>query len=130
MCKKCAQERDLQIRSEVGKEQENFVAYVEDYFQLIPSDGQKKIRELHQHSKKKIHTVKQFLINICSECLSPMAEMILLSPLSSGEIGKNKTNASVTIISLFIFLSKPNIILVTPAMKRPYGIVSTSDGPS
>ena len=31
---------------------ENFVAYVEDYFQLTPSDGQKGIRELHQDFKK------------------------------------------------------------------------------
>ena len=37
-CKEFTQERDLQIKLEEGKEQGNFVAYVEDYFQLIPSD--------------------------------------------------------------------------------------------
>ena len=43
---------DIQITLEEGKEQENFVAYVKDYFQLTPSDEQKGRRELHQDFKK------------------------------------------------------------------------------
>ena len=33
---------------EEGKEQENFIAYVEAYFQLTPSDEKKGIRKLYQ----------------------------------------------------------------------------------
>ena len=44
MCKECVKERELQIKLEEGKEQENFIDYVEDYFQLAPSDEQKGIR--------------------------------------------------------------------------------------
>ena len=43
---------NLQIKLEEGKYRENFVAYVEDYFHLTPSDEQKGIRELHQDFKK------------------------------------------------------------------------------
>ena len=56
--------------------------------------------------------------------------MVYLPPLSSGVTGKNKTNASAKIILLFIFLSKPNIILVTPAIYSPNCTVSTSNGSS
>ena len=45
LCKECVKEMDLQIKFEEGKEQENFIAYVEDSFQLTPSDEQKGIRE-------------------------------------------------------------------------------------
>ena len=48
VCKECAQERYLQIELEEGKDQENFVAYIEAYFQLTPSDEYKGIRELHK----------------------------------------------------------------------------------
>ena len=41
--------------------------------------------------------------------------MIYIQPLGSSVIRKKRTNASATIIFLFIFLSKPNIILVSPA---------------
>ena len=43
---------------------------------------------------------------------------------------KNKTKASATIIFLFIFLSKPNIILVSPATLHSYGTQLTFDGSS
>ena len=52
VCKECAKERDLQIELEEGKDQENFVAYIEAYFQLTPSDEYKGIRELHQEYQK------------------------------------------------------------------------------
>ena len=44
LCREFAQERDLQITFEEGKEQENFVAYVRDYFQVTISDEEKGIR--------------------------------------------------------------------------------------
>ena len=65
---------------------------------------------------------------INSACLSLITEMVQLPPLSSSVIEKNKTNASETIIYLFIFLRKPNIILVRPAMHHSNGTVSTSNG--
>ena len=52
MCKECAHERDLQIKLDEEKEQENFVDYVQDYFQLTASDERKGIRELHKDFKK------------------------------------------------------------------------------
>ena len=55
LCKECVKERELQIKVEEVKEQENFIAYVEDYFQLTPSDEQKGIKELHQDFKKQTH---------------------------------------------------------------------------
>ena len=48
VCKECAQYRDLQIKLEEVKEQENLVAYVEDNFKITLSDEQKLIRELNQ----------------------------------------------------------------------------------
>ena len=52
MRKEFSQERDLQIKLEEGKEQEIFVDYVEDYFQLTPPNEKKGIRELHQDFMK------------------------------------------------------------------------------
>ena len=52
LCKECVKERDLQIKLKEGKEQENFIAYVEAYFKVNPSDKQKGIKELHQDFKK------------------------------------------------------------------------------
>ena len=53
--KEFVKEWDLQIKLEEVKEQENFIAYVQDYFKLTPSDEQKGIRELHQDFKKKTY---------------------------------------------------------------------------
>ena len=58
VCKECAQERDLQIKLEEKRDVENFIDYVEDYFQLTPSDEQKGIRELHEEFKKKTYNRK------------------------------------------------------------------------
>ena len=55
MCKECAQERDQQIKLEEERYQENFVDYVEAYFQVPPSDDQKGIRELCQDFNKQIY---------------------------------------------------------------------------
>ena len=38
VCKECSKERAIQIKLEEGKEQENFVAWVDNYFWLTPSD--------------------------------------------------------------------------------------------
>ena len=38
VCKDCAQERELQIKSEEGKYVENFFDYVEANFRLTPPD--------------------------------------------------------------------------------------------
>ena len=40
VCKECAQERELQIKLEEERDVENFIDYVEAYFQLTPSDVQ------------------------------------------------------------------------------------------
>ena len=48
VCKECAQDRELQIKLEDKIDVENFTDYVEDCFQLTPSDEQKGIMELHQ----------------------------------------------------------------------------------
>ena len=44
VCKQCAQERELQIKLEEERYVENFIDYVEAYFQLTPPDEQKGIR--------------------------------------------------------------------------------------
>ena len=44
VCKEYEQERYLQIELKEVKEQEMFVAYVEAYFKLTPSEKQKRIR--------------------------------------------------------------------------------------
>ena len=100
VCKECAQERVLQITVEEGKEQENFVAYVEDYFQLTPSDDQKEIRELHQDSKKQKphHQTTSFQDLFCMS-ISDHSN-VLASIIEFRYNRKNKRNASETIIPL------------------------------
>ena len=43
----CAKERELQIKSEEERDLENFIDYVEAYFQLTPPDEQKVVRGLY-----------------------------------------------------------------------------------
>ena len=43
-CKECAHESELQIKIEEERDVENFIDYVEAYFQLTPSDEQKGLR--------------------------------------------------------------------------------------
>ena len=52
MCKKCAHERELQIKLEEERDVENFIDYVEAYFQLTPPDEQKILMELHEDFNK------------------------------------------------------------------------------
>ena len=53
--KECAQERELQIKPEEEIDIEKFIDYVEYSFQLIPSDEQKWVRELHEYFNKKTY---------------------------------------------------------------------------
>ena len=55
VCKECAQERELQIKLEEERDVENFIDYVEAYFQLTPSEEQKGVRELHQDFNKQTY---------------------------------------------------------------------------
>ena len=52
VCKKCAKERELQIKLEEEIDVETFIDYVEDYIQLTPSDEQKGVRELREDFNK------------------------------------------------------------------------------
>ena len=76
MCKECAQERDLQIKLEEERDQENFVEYVEAYFHLTPSDEQKEIRELHEDFNKQTYNRQKIIIRIRSAFLSPSTAMV------------------------------------------------------
>ena len=64
LCKECAQERELQIKSEEEKDVEKFTDYVEYYFQLTPPDKQKGVRELHEDFNK--HT-SGFILHVYIE---------------------------------------------------------------
>ena len=55
VCKECAQERELHIKVEEERDKENFIYYVEAYFQLTPPDEQKGVRELYEDFKKQIY---------------------------------------------------------------------------
>ena len=55
VCKEFAQERELHIQLEEERDVENFIDYVEAYFQLTPSSEQKGVRELHEDFKKKTY---------------------------------------------------------------------------
>ena len=126
VCKECAQERELEIKLDEEIDVEKFFDYVQDYFQLTPSDEQKGIRELHEDLNKQIYN-RQTTYHHDSFCMSRTV-MVQLPPLISCVTGKKKKNASTNIIFLFIFLSKPNIMMVTPDMKHSTGTVSTSNG--
>ena len=69
VCKYCAHERDLQIKLEDKRDVENFIDYVEAYFQLTPSDEQKGIRGLHEDIKKQTYK-RQKTSHQYSFCLS------------------------------------------------------------
>ena len=58
VCKDCAQERELQIKLEEERDVENFINYVENYFQLTPSNEQKGVRELHEDINKQTYNRK------------------------------------------------------------------------
>ena len=125
MCKECAQDRELHIKLEEERDVETFIDYVEDYFQLTPSDENKRARELYEDFKKQTYNRQKILIRIQSACISLSTAMVWIPPLISSGIVKNKTNASATIIFLFIFRRKLNIILVAPATLHLNGTLLT-----
>ena len=55
VCKECAQEREIQIKLEEEPDVENFIDYVEAYFQITPPDEQKGVRELHEDFNKQTY---------------------------------------------------------------------------
>ena len=120
---------DLQIKLEEERDVENFIGYVEDFFRLTSSDEQKGIRELHQDFKKQT-SHSQTTYHQDSFCMSISEHSNVLASAIAFKCNRENIyiNASTTIIFLFIFLSKPNIILVTPDMQHPNGTVSTSNG--
>ena len=69
VCKYCAQERELQIKLEEERDVENFIDYVEAYFQLNPPDKQKGVRELHEDFNKQTYN-RQTTYHEDSFCMS------------------------------------------------------------
>ena len=69
VCKECAQERELQIKLEEERDVENFIDYVEAYFQLTPPDEQKGVRELYEDFNKQTYN-RQTTSNQDSFCMS------------------------------------------------------------
>ena len=55
VCKECAQEREHQIKLEQERYVENFIGYVEAYFQLTPPDEQKVVREIYEDFNKQTY---------------------------------------------------------------------------
>ena len=55
VCKECAQEREIQKKLEEVIDVENFIEYVEAYFQLTPPDEQKGVRELYENFNKQTY---------------------------------------------------------------------------
>ena len=69
VCKECAHEKELQIKLKDKRDVENFIDYVEAYFQLTPSDEQNGIRELHEDFKKQTYN-RQTTSHQDSLCIS------------------------------------------------------------
>ena len=55
ICKECTQERELQIKLEEKRDQEDFVDYLEAYSWLTLSDEQKLLMEMHEEFNKKTY---------------------------------------------------------------------------
>ena len=55
VCKECAKQRELRIKLEEERDVEKVIDYVEDCFQLTPSDDQKRARKLHEDFKKQTY---------------------------------------------------------------------------
>ena len=52
VCQKCAQEKALHIKLEEERDQENFISYVEAYYELTPRYEKKGIRQIHHDFNK------------------------------------------------------------------------------
>ena len=104
---------------------ENFLDYIEACFQLTPSDEQKLVREMYQDFNKQTYNRQKLIIRIHYACLSPSTGIVYLPPLMTSVTGKKNTKTSSTIIFLFIFRNKINIILLRPAMLNSNGTLLT-----
>ena len=103
VCKEFSQAKKVQIKLEEEKDVKNFIKYVEDYFQLTPSDEQKVVMELHEDSKKQTYN-RQKTSHQDSFCMSISKHINgLASTIDFNCNREKKTNASATIIFLFIF---------------------------
>ena len=69
VCKECAQERELQIKLEEERDVENFIDYVEAYFQLTPPDEKKGVRGIYEDFNKQTYN-RQTTSNQDSFCMS------------------------------------------------------------
>ena len=69
VCRDCAQERELQIKLEEEQYVENFIDYVEAYFQLTPPDEQKVERKLYENYDKQTYN-RQTTSHQDSFCMS------------------------------------------------------------
>ena len=107
---------------------ENLIDYVEAYFQLTPPNEQKVESELYDNFNKQTYN-RQTTSHEDSFCMSISKHSNGLASIIEFNCNKkNKTTASATIIFLFIFLSKPYIILVSPATLHSYGTLLTFNG--
>ena len=130
VCKECAQERELHIKVEEERDVEKFIDCVKAYFQLTPPDEQKVVRELYEDFNKQTYN-RQTTSHQDSLCTSISEHSNGIDSTIEFKCNKKKnTNASATIIFLFIFLSKPKIILVSPATLHSYGTQLTFNGSS
>ena len=128
MCEEFAQERELHIKLEEELDVENFIDYVEAYFQLTPLDKQKGVRELHEDFNEQTYN-RQTTSHEDSFCMSISEHSNgLVSTIDFKCIKKKQDKISATIIFLFIFLSKPNTIRVSPATLHLYGTQLTFNG--
>ena len=128
--KVCAQEREQQIKLEEEREVENFIDLVEAYLQLTPPDEQKGVRELYEDFNKQTYN-RQSTSRRDSFCMYIYKHSNGLSSTIEFKCNKKKkTNASAPMIFLFVFLSKPNIVLVIPTTLHSYGTKLTFNGSS
>ena len=128
VCKECAQERYLEIKLEEERDVENFIDCSEAHFQLTPADEMKGVTVLYEDFKKQTYN-RQTTSHHDSFCMSISKNSNCLASINEFKCNKkNKTNATATIIFLFVFLSKPNIILLSPATLHSYGTQLTFNG--
>ena len=90
VCKECAQERELQIKLEKERDVENFIDYVEAYFQLTPPDKQKGVRELHEDFNKQTYN-RQTTSHEDSFCMSISEHIDGLASTIEFKCNKKKT---------------------------------------
>ena len=89
VCKKCAKERELQIKLEEERDVEKFIDYAEAYFQLTPPDKQKVERELYENYDKQTYN-RQTTYHQDSFCMSISEHISGLASTIEFKCDKNK----------------------------------------